>query len=167
MPDLTAGILLYRLPDGAEAADQTEWLLVHPGGPYWRNKDEHAWSIPKGEYRLGDDPERAAEREFAEELGQAVPSGPRIDLGEIRQSGGKQVRVWAVHAGGFSIGQVVSNEFEIEWPAGSGRRQSFPEVDRAEWTSTDLARRRLVRGQVTFIDRLLELLAPRVAPGTG
>ncbi len=92
MPDRSAGILLYRRRDVTE----TELLLVHPGGPYWKNKDEHAWSIPKGEYRAGDDPERAAEREFAEELGQAVPTGSRIDLGEIRQSGGKRVRVWAV-----------------------------------------------------------------------
>ena len=143
---------------------------MHPGGPYWKNKHEHAWSIPKGEYRADDDPERAAEREFAEELGQAVPTGSRIDLGQIRQSGGKQVRAWAVCAPDFSIDQVVSNEFEIEWPPGSGRVQSFPEVDRAEWTSIENARRRLVRGQVEFIDRLVEQLEPQVTaegdPGT-
>jgi predicted NUDIX family NTP pyrophosphohydrolase len=155
-------MLLYRRRDDAES----ELLLVHPGGPYWKNKDLHAWSIPKGEYRLGEDPERAAEREFAEELGQAVPTGPRIDLGEIRQSGGKRVRVWAVHAQEFSIEQVVSNQFEMEWPPSSGRLASFPEVDRAEWTSTERARRRLVRGQVAFVDRLLEQLAPPVEPGT-
>jgi len=160
MPDRSAGILLYRRRDDTE----TELLLVHPGGPYWKNKEEHAWSIPKGEYQLGDDPERAAEREFAEELGQTVPTGSRIDLGEIRQSGGKRVRVWAVHAHQFSIDQVVSNEFEMEWPPGSGRLLSFPEVDRAEWTSTEHARRRLVRGQVAFIDRLLEQVAPQPAP---
>ncbi len=156
MPKLSAGILLYRGDDNGE----TELLLVHPGGPYWKNKDEHAWSIPKGEYQPGDDPEREAEREFAEELGQAVPPGPRIDLGEIRQSGGKQVRAWAVFAQEFPVDEVVSNQFEIEWPAGSGRLLSFPEVDRAEWTSTEQARRRLVRGQVDFIDRLLEQLTP-------
>jgi predicted NUDIX family NTP pyrophosphohydrolase len=163
MPDQSAGILLYRLRPDSE----TELLLVHPGGPYWKNKDEHAWSIPKGEYRSGEDPERAAEREFAEELGQAVPTGTRIDLGEIRQSGGKRVRVWAVCAQEFSIEQVVSNEFEIEWPPSSGRLVSFPEVDRAEWTGAERARRLLVRGQVAFIDRLLEQIAPRIEPGTG
>jgi len=162
MPDSSAGILLYR----GHGDLRTELLLVHPGGPYWKNKDQHAWSIPKGEYQMDENPERAAEREFAEELGQAIPPGPRIDLGEIRQSGGKKVRAWAVCAHEFSIDEVVSNQFEIEWPPRSGRLVSFPEVDRAEWTSTEQARHRLVRGQVDFIDRLLEQLAPQVNPGT-
>jgi predicted NUDIX family NTP pyrophosphohydrolase len=154
---LSAGLLLYRLGDGTSF----EVLLVHPGGPFWRNKDAHAWSVPKGEHDAGENAEQAAVREFAEELGCPPPSGARMDLGEIRQSGGKRVRVWAIRAQDFSIADVVSNEFEIEWPPRSGRRQSFPEVDRAEWMGPELARERLVRGQAEFIDRLSDRIAVR------
>ncbi len=161
MPKLSAGILLYRRP-GQRAV---EVLLVHPGGPLWTNKDEHAWSVPKGEYRMGDDPGQAAEREFAEELGRMPPAGHRLDLGEIRQSSGKRVHVWAVRADDFSVDHVVSNEFEMEWPPRSGNMQSFPEVDRAEWVETETARRRLVRGQEEFIDRLLGQIAQSSGDG--
>jgi predicted NUDIX family NTP pyrophosphohydrolase len=150
---LSAGILPYRvLSDGS-----IEVLLVHPGGPFWRERDEHAWSVAKGEYQPGEDPEHAAVREFTEELGCGVPEGVRSDLGEIRQSSGKRVRVWAVNADDLSIGTVDSNDFELEWPPGSGRMQSFPEVDRAEWMTLEVARWRLVRGQGEFLDRLLHL----------
>jgi predicted NUDIX family NTP pyrophosphohydrolase len=148
---LSAGILLYReRDDGA-----VELLLVHPGGPFWTNKDAHSWSVPKGEYRPEESAERAAEREFAEELGFPVPDGRRLDLGEVRQAAGKRVHVWALRAQEFSPAGFVSNEFQIEWPPKSGTMQSFPEVDRAEWVDSDRARDLLVRGQVVFIDRLL------------
>src|SRR5580692_8719689 len=126
MPKLSAGILAYRVNDDGSIAV----LVVHPGGPFWKNKDEHAWSIPKGEYDLGEEPERIAEREFEEELGLPAPSGPRLDLGTVRQSGGKQVRAWAVRAEALSLDVIVSNTFELEWPPKSGTRRSFPEVDR-------------------------------------
>ncbi len=148
---MSAGILLYRHGDDSAV----DVLLVHPGGPYWRNKDVHSWSVPKGEYQPGESAELAAEREFAEELGSPVPPGPRLDLGEVRQSGGKRVQVWAVLAQDFSPVGFVSNEFEIEWPPRSGTMRAFPEVDRADWVRSDRARELLVRGQVDFVDRLL------------
>jgi predicted NUDIX family NTP pyrophosphohydrolase len=157
MPRSSAGILLFKVLE-----DQAlEVLLVHPGGPLWMGKDEHAWSIPKGEYQPGEDPDQAAAREFGEELGKPVPEGARLDLGEVRQSGGKRVRVWAVEVRDFSVEGLASNDFEMEWPPRSGRRQSFPEVDRAEWMGLVQARTRLVRGQVDFLDRLAGLVAAR------
>ncbi len=158
MPKLSAGFLLYRL----DAHRSILVLLVHPGGPYWANKDLRSWSIPKGEYAPGDDPEAAAEREFREELGLAVPDGPRIDLGTVRQAGGKHVRAWAIRAEDLSVEAVVSNQFEMEWPPRSGRTASFPEVDRAEWIPDAQARARLVSGQVELLDRLA-----RSVPGAG
>ena len=154
MPKMSAGVLLYRIaPDHS-----VEVLLVHPGGPLWKDKDERAWSVAKGEYDLGEDPEAAAEREFAEELGLPVPTGRRLDLGEVRQSAGKVVRVWAVDGSDLPLHRVQSNEFELEWPPHSGTMRSFPEVDRAEWTSIADARSRLVQAQAEFLDRLLALL---------
>jgi predicted NUDIX family NTP pyrophosphohydrolase len=152
VPKLSAGILLYRWRDD----NSVEVLLVHPGGPFWANKDAHSWSVPKGEHNVDEDAEQAAVREFAEELGRPPPTGHRLDLGEIRQSGGKRVRVWAIQAEDFSTADLVSNRFEIEWPPRSGTLQSFPEVDRAEWLHPELARERLVRGQAEFLDRLLD-----------
>jgi predicted NUDIX family NTP pyrophosphohydrolase len=163
MPALSAGLLLYRVRAGA----QVEVLLVHPGGPFWANREEHAWSIPKGEYPAHEDPRQAAEREFYEELGRRAPAGPREDLGEIRQSGGKRVRAWAVRASAFSADEIASNEFEMEWPPGSGELRSFPEIDRAQWTSVDEARRLLIRAQVDFLDRLLDRLVPDGRSATG
>lgn len=133
-------------------------LLVHPGGPFWRNKDEHAWSIPKGEHAEDEEPRQAAEREFGEELGMPVPAGPWLDLGEVRQSGGKWVRAWAVEVDDLPVDEFVSNEFEVEWPPRSGQRRSFPEVDRAEWTDVATARQRLVQAQVQLVERLLATL---------
>jgi predicted NUDIX family NTP pyrophosphohydrolase len=151
MTKMSAGLLPYRI-----ASDGTiTVLLVHPGGPFWRNKDEHAWSIPKGEYLSGEDPERAAEREFEEELGLAVPTGPRIDLGTVRQASGKEVRAWAVRAEDLSTAGMVSNQFEMEWPPKSGALQQFPEVDRAEWMSVSEASLRLVAAQAEFLLRLV------------
>jgi len=154
MPKRSAGLLPYRIA----GAEPLELFLVHPGGPLWAKRDEQAWSIAKGEYGEGDEPSVAAEREFAEELGVAAPLGRRIDLGEIKQASGKLVRVWAVEAEEFHVEQVASNKFELEWPPKSGHHQLFPEVDRAEWMSAATARRKLVKGQVAFIDRLKESL---------
>jgi predicted NUDIX family NTP pyrophosphohydrolase len=148
----SAGLLLYRRVDG-----DLEVLLVHPGGPFWARKDEHAWSVPKGEYEDGQDPRRVAAREFAEELGHPAPDGPWLELGEVRQSGGKRVVAWAVE-GDLDPDTVVSNTFELEWPPRSGRVRSFPEVDRATWVDLAAARTKLHAGQVPLLDRLLDAL---------
>jgi predicted NUDIX family NTP pyrophosphohydrolase len=153
MPAPSAGLLPYRFG----AAGALEVLVVHPGGPLWASRDDGAWSIAKGEYGPGEDAEQAAEREFAEELGQPPPPGPRLDLGELRQPSGKRVRVFAVE-GDLDVESVSSNEFEMEWPPRSGEYRSFPEVDRAAWLPVALARHKLLAGQVGFLDRLLELL---------
>lgn len=148
----SAGVLLYRIADGVL------WvLLAHMGGPFWARKDEHAWSIPKGEYGHGDDPRAAAAREFQEEMGAPLPGGELVDLGTVRQSGGKQITAYALQAE-FDATAIRSNEFEMEWPRGSGVWRSFPEVDRAEWVNVETARSKLVRGQVAFPDRLVEYL---------
>lgn len=154
MPKLSAGLLPYRVSgDGI-----LEVFVVHPGGPFWARKDLHAWSVTKGEYEENDEPAVEAEREFAEEVGVPAPPGPRLDLGQIKQPSGKLVRAWAVDAPTFEVDEVVSNSFETEWPPKSGRRQSFPEVDRAEWMSAAVAREKLTKGQVAFVDRLVEVL---------
>ncbi|MDX6706223.1 MAG: hypothetical protein QOI48_2069 [Solirubrobacteraceae bacterium] len=132
-------------------------MLVHMGGPFWARKDAGAWSIPKGEYNLEEDPLEAAQREFAEELGTAAPSGETIDLGEIKQRGGKRVRAWAVRAY-MDVSEITSNTFEMQWPPGSGRMQRFPEVDRADWFDLSSARNKLVQGQVAFLDTLADRL---------
>jgi predicted NUDIX family NTP pyrophosphohydrolase len=155
MAKLSAGLLLHRR-DGTSGA--IEVLLVHPGGPFWAKKDEHAWSIPKGEYEPDEDALAAAHREFAEELGVEAPAGPAVSLGELRQSGGKRVSAWAIE-GDLDVSTAVSNTFEMEWPPRSGRLQSFPEVDRAEWFTLDDARTKLHQGQVPFVDALLAQLA--------
>jgi predicted NUDIX family NTP pyrophosphohydrolase len=152
MPKLSAGLLLYRRPGDPEV------LLVHPGGPFWRNKDDGAWSIPKGEYDPGEDPLEVALREFGEELGIASPDpSAAVAIGELRQPSGKRVLAWALE-GDADVDDVRSNTFAMEWPPRSGRMQEFPEVDRAGWFNLDDARRKLLRGQVGFLDRLAELL---------
>ncbi|MEA2233621.1 MAG: hypothetical protein QOD83_3437 [Solirubrobacteraceae bacterium] len=132
-------------------------MLVHMGGPFWARKDAGAWSIPKGEYDPGEDPLEAAQREFAEELGTPAPSGEMIDLGEIKQRGGKRVRAWAVRAY-MDVSNITSNTFEMQWPPGSGRMQRFPEVDRADWFDLSSARNKLVQGQVAFLEALADRL---------
>jgi predicted NUDIX family NTP pyrophosphohydrolase len=151
MPKRSAGLLPYR----TNADGGLELYLVHPGGPFWANKDDGSWSIAKGEHGDDDDAAQAAEREFTEEVGIAAPSGERIDLGEIRQPSGKRVRVWAVEAPDLPDGNVVSNQFEMEWPPRSGKLRSFPEVDRARWCTAPTAHQKLSKGQVGFVDRLL------------
>jgi predicted NUDIX family NTP pyrophosphohydrolase len=134
---------------------QMEVLLVHPGGPYWRRKDEGAWSIPKGEMAAGEDEAGAARREFMEEIG--VMSAGRLEpLGEIRQRGGKRVIAFAID-GDVDVRTITSNTFEIEWPPGSGRMQVFPEVDRAEWFALPAAHAKILESQRPLLDRLAEL----------
>ncbi|POH69989.1 MULTISPECIES: NUDIX domain-containing protein [Cryobacterium] len=153
---LSAGILLYRLTDAAEP----EVWIAHMGGPFWARKDAAAWSIPKGEYGLGEDPFAAARREFEEEIGVPAPAVEYVELGEFRQPSGKVVTVFAAEAD-LAVDIVVSNTFELEWPKGSGRLRSFPEVDHARWVGLEQARVQLVRGQVPVLDALVELLRSR------
>jgi predicted NUDIX family NTP pyrophosphohydrolase len=147
----SAGVLMYK-----RVGDEIRLLLVHPGGPFWAKKDLGAWSIPKGEYEPGEDPLAVAKREFAEELG-AEPRGKFLELGELVQPSRKLVTAWAVE-GDFDAHTMKSNTFELEWPPKSGRRQVFPEVDRAEWFSVADAREKILSGQSGFIDRLLARL---------
>ncbi len=132
-----------------------EVLLVHPGGPAWRNRDLGAWSIPKGEYEPEEDPLAAARREFEEELGSPAPDGEVTDLGEITQKAGKKVRAFAL-AGDLDVGEVRSNTFPFEWPPRSGRLIEIPEVDRAEWFSVPLAREKINPAQAELLERLGE-----------
>jgi predicted NUDIX family NTP pyrophosphohydrolase len=147
MAAVSAGLLPYRRRDGT-----LEVFLVHPGGPFWAKKDVGAWSIAKGEASLNEDLLCCARREFAEETGLAI-DGDFVALGQVRQSGGKMVHAWAVEAA-LDPSHVSSNSFEMEWPPRSGRRQSFPEVDRAGWFSLDTAREKLVKGQLPLLDAL-------------
>jgi predicted NUDIX family NTP pyrophosphohydrolase len=150
MPSKSAGILAFR-----RIAKRLEVLLVHPGGPFWRNKDLGAWSIPKGEYGTGEDPEAVARREFREELGIDM-TGTLLPLGDIRQKAGKVVTGFAVETD-IDAGNISSNTFEIEWPPRSGRRQTFPEVDRAEWFDLPSASAKINPAQRAFLDRLAAL----------
>jgi len=148
MTTVSAGLLLFReRPGGLEV------LLVHSGGPYWKNKDRGAWSIPKGEIAPDEDPAAAATREFAEELGISPPVGDRIRLTPRRQSGAKVVHAWAIRAD-VDPSRIASNTVSIEWPPRSGHRRSFPEVDRAAWFPLGAAREKIVKGQVGFLDEL-------------
>jgi len=149
----SAGILLYQKEAGILRV-----LLVHPGGPFWAKRDLGAWSIPKGEYEPPEEAETAARREFAEETGHTLTC-PLIDLGEARQPSGKRVTTFAANMP-FDITALKSNLFEMEWPPKSGRRQSFPEIDRAEWFGMDAAHRRILPGQAVFLDRLEKHLNP-------
>ena len=134
-----------------------EVLLVHPGGPFWRKRDDGAWSIPKGELAENEVGMDVARREFEEELGVPAPQGEVTALGTVRQAGGKLVQAWAV-SGDLDVTRTTSNMFEVEWPPRSGRMQQFPEVDRAAWFELDEARRKLLPAQRAFIDRLEPLL---------
>jgi predicted NUDIX family NTP pyrophosphohydrolase len=151
-PALSAGILMYR-----RIGARLEVLLVHPGGPYWRRKDDGAWSIPKGEIDADEDAGDAARREFTEETG--IPlTAPLEPLGEIRQRGGKRVIAFAVE-GDIDVRSIRSNSFEIEWPPKGGKMQAFPEIDRAEWFEPSVAYTKILEGQRPLLDRLAELVA--------
>jgi predicted NUDIX family NTP pyrophosphohydrolase len=144
----SAGIVLHRTTRG-----RPEVLLGHMGGPIWAPRNAGAWTIPKGEYQLDEDPLAAACREFEEEIGCPVPSADFVDLGEVRQSGGKIVRAWAAE-GDLDPAVAVSNTFEMEWPPKSGQVQSFPELDRVEWFDLASAATKIIVAQRAFLDRL-------------
>jgi predicted NUDIX family NTP pyrophosphohydrolase len=147
MPSRSAGIIAYRTKHG-----RIEVLLVHPGGPFWRKKDLGAWSIPKGEFSPGEEAEHVARREFREELGVEL-TAPLAALGEVRQRGGKIVEAFAVECD-VNVQAIQSNTFEIEWPPRTGRRQTFPEIDRAEWFDLTTARDKINDAQIALLDRL-------------
>lgn len=146
-PPLSAGILLFR-----QRADETEVLLIKPGGPFWRNKDAGAWMIPKGAVEPGEVPAEAALREFAEETGIQLTAIP-FTLATVRQAGGKLVEAFAVE-GDLDPGEIRSNEFELEWPPRSGRLERFPEVTEARWMSLAEARLLMLPSQLPLIDAL-------------
>ena len=151
MAKRSAGLLLYR-----RGARGLEVLLVHPGGPFWRAKDLGAWSLAKGEIDPGEEPAACALREFEEETGTRLEGEP-APLGEVRQAGGKTVIGFALE-GDLDADAIRSITFELEWPPRSGRRQAYPEVDRAAWFALDEARERLNEAQAAFLDRLAALL---------
>ena len=151
MPQTSAGLLMFR-----RRSQAVEVLLVHPGGPFFRNRDLAAWSIPKGLFEGGEDALEAAKREFQEETGVA-PRGPFFALGQCRMSSGKPVRVWAFE-GDCEAQHCKSNTFSMEWPPKSGETCEFPEADRAEWFELQTARRKIAKGQVPFLDRLARAL---------
>jgi len=157
MPKRSAGLLVYR-----RRSHDLEVFLVHPGGPFWAKKDLGAWSIPKGEYEESEPPLQAAIREFGEETGFSV-TGDFLELGVIRQAGGKLVSAWAC-AGDFDPASLVSNTCEIEWPPRSGRRITIPEVDRGAWFAIAEARTRIFATQQPFLDRLIEKLREDTPP---
>lgn len=150
----SAGILLFR-----RTGEETEFLLVHPGGPFWAKKDAGAWSIPKGQIEDEEEPRACAIRELEEELGAApeLDLEQLIELGSIKQRAGKVVEAWAAEAD-FDPTALASNTFAMEWPPRSGSRQEFPEVDRAEWFDLETAREKILPAQAEFLDRLLEHL---------
>jgi predicted NUDIX family NTP pyrophosphohydrolase len=152
MMKLSAGILMYR-----GAGSDLEVLLVHPGGPFFANKDLGAWSIPKGEYEASEEPLSVAKREFEEELGSPPPKRAYLQLGELKQPSRKVITAFAVE-GDFDPSTLKSNHFEMEWPPKSGKMQSFPEVDRAQWFAPEEARQKIQNGQSQFIDRLVSAL---------
>jgi len=152
MPKKSAGLLLYR-----ERRGSMEVFLVHPGGPFWAKKDDGAWSIPKGEFDADEDPLDAARREFQEETGFVVV-GQYLPLTLVRQRGGKTVYAWAVR-GDADATMAKSNTFSIEWPHGSGTMREFPEIDRADWFEVGVARRKILKSQLPFLEQIEKLSA--------
>ena len=151
MSKKSAGILLFR-----KSNKDLEVFLVHPGGPFWINKDVGSWSIPKGEFEDGESPLEAAKREFEEETGINI-SGEFIELSPIKQKSGKTVYAWAVE-GNIDPSEIKSNEFEIEWPPKSGKMKTFPEIDKAGWFYLHEAKKKIIEAQSTFMDELKNIL---------
>jgi predicted NUDIX family NTP pyrophosphohydrolase len=157
MAKISAGLLMYR--GLTERGVSPEVLLVHPGGPFWRNKDDGAWTIPKGEVESGEDLLAAAIREFTEETG-LTPVEPFRPLGQVRHKSGKIIHAWAFEGDCHPI-EVRSNTFELEWPPKSGRKQEFPEIDRAEFFDLPNARRKMLAAEVPLLDRLAEMVSSK------
>jgi predicted NUDIX family NTP pyrophosphohydrolase len=166
MTKQSAGILLYRnTPHGYEV------LIVHPGGPFWARRDDGSWSMPKGEFDGNENPLEAAKREFTEEIGSPPPAGDYTSLGEAKQSSGKVVHGFALKSD-FNLERFKSNMFTMEWPPKSGKEQEFPENDKAAWVHIATAKRKLVKGQLPFLETLaqaldidLEKITPPPEPG--
>lgn len=152
MAKQSAGILLYR-----QSADGLQVFIVHPGGPFYRNKDEGAWSIPKGEFNEGEEALQAAKREFYEETGQH-PRGDTLELKPVKLKSGKKIYAWAVE-GDIDAENIRSNHFEIEWPPKSGRKQFFPEIGRAAWFDTETAKSKINPAQAALIDELVQMVS--------
>ena len=153
MPKHSAGVLLYRKLD-----NMMQVFLVHPGGPFWKNKDDGSWSVPKGEYEDDEDPLDAAKREFYEETGEYI-DGRFIKLNPVKQKSGKIVQAWAVE-GDIDSQNIKSNFFEMEWPPKSGKTQQFPEIDKGEWFSIEQALIKINPGQVGLVMELTEEIGP-------
>ncbi len=149
--------MLFRRSRG-----EVEVFLIHPGGPFWRNKDDGSWSIPKGLRAADEDPLAAARREFLEETGMAA-DGTFFDLGTFKQPSGKRVRAFALE-GDFDLDRFTCNTFALEWPPGSGRTQEFPEADRAEWFTSEVAARKITKGQAAILRALFTRLGQEEAP---
>ncbi|MBV9875420.1 MAG: NUDIX domain-containing protein [Verrucomicrobia bacterium] len=157
MPKISAGLLMYR---GRTAPRPSlEVLLTHPGGPFWKNKDDGAWMIPKGEVEEGEELLAAAIREFTEETG-LVPIEPFLGLGQVKHKSGKTVHAWAFQ-GDCDPAQIRSNTFELEWPPKSGRKQEFPEIDRAEFFDLSTARRKMLPAELPLLDRFALVIGDR------
>ncbi|MGA7397922.1 MAG: NUDIX domain-containing protein [Solirubrobacterales bacterium] len=148
----SAGLLVYRI-----RSKRLEVFIAHMGGPLWAKKEKRAWSIPKGEVDPGEQPLAAALREFNEETGMTPPASELIDLGEFRQSAKKRILIWACE-GDLDAEQLISINFSMEWPPGSGKKQEFPEVDRGEWFTVKNASDRVIKGQVQVLEALAEHL---------
>jgi predicted NUDIX family NTP pyrophosphohydrolase len=158
---VSAGLLMYRLRAGV-----LEVFIAHPGGPWFPDRDHDIWTIPKGEIEPGEEPLAAAQREFREEVG-ILPHGPYVELGSIRQRGGKTVHAWAFEGDWDEAQGIRSNQIRVEWPPGSGRWADWPEIDRAGFFSISAARLRMKISQQTLIERLIDHLNARVKNGAG
>ena len=159
MPRQSAGLLMYRRRKGV-----VQVLLIHPGGPFWANKDAGAWSIPKGEFSGDENALTAARREFEEETG-FLPAGRFVQLTPVKQPSGKVIHAWALE-GDLDATAIRSNAFTLEWPPQSGVHQEFPEVDRAAWFTIEAAKEKIIKGQTDFIDelqRIIETDSPEAA----
>lgn len=154
MSKLSAGIIAFRLNKEGDF----EVLLVHPGGPFYKNKDVGIWSIPKGEYAEAEDALSAAKREFTEETGNTLPAGDFKPLQSVKIKSGKVISAWAIETD-FDKPLIQSNFFDLEWPPGSGKKQSFPEIDRAEWFNLKEAKYKINNGQINLIEQLEAMLS--------
>ena len=147
----SAGILLFRITKNIP-----EFFLVHPGGPFWKNKDSGAWSIPKGEFEDGEDPLKAAQREFEEETGQKI-NGDFVKLNAVKLKSGKMVYAWAIEKD-IDPKILLSNTIQIEWPPKSGKKIEIPEVDKGEWFLLDEAKEKINPAQVSLLNQVIDLL---------